>query len=121
MDEFKINAKRFRKDLKRAEKYFNTRSRFPKRVLEEAKKNTPRQTGYAKRNTELKKVSEGYEIIGDYPYSGVIDKGLYGKPPGSANGPKTQKGYSKQAPEGIVKPTLEKARELAFRFLRKLK
>lgn len=37
------------------------------------------------------------------PYARVIEYGLYGSPPGSANGPKTIGGYSSQAPAGVVR------------------
>lgn len=115
---FVLNDKRFKKDIKKATRFFT--KTFPKKVYEEFKDNTPIDGGNARRKTKLRKTSQGSEIKADYDYSGVIDKGLYGKPPGSANGPKTRKGYSTQAPKGIVDPTLEYAEELADAFLRRL-
>jgi hypothetical protein len=37
----------------------------------------------------------------------VLEFGEYGKPPGSASGPKTIGGYSKQAPNGMVRLTVQ--------------
>ena len=80
------------------------------------KRNTPRDRGNARNKTELvkDKVGRGFEIRSNYPYSKVIDEGKYGKPPGSANGPKTFAGYSTQAPQGIYVPT----NKFVKRFLR---
>lgn len=46
-------------------------------------------------------------ITNSLPYARVVEYGLYGKPPGSANGPKTRGGYSTQAPAGMVRITLQ--------------
>ena len=45
-------------------------------------------------------------ITNSLPYARVIEYGLFGKPPGSANGPKTVGGYSRQAPAGMVRLTV---------------
>jgi hypothetical protein len=42
-------------------------------------------------------------ITNNLPYIGVLEFGQYGNPPGSANGPKTIGGYSKQSPAGMVR------------------
>ena len=42
-------------------------------------------------------------VTNSVPYAHVVEYGLYGKPPGSANGPKTVAGYSSQAPAGFVR------------------
>lgn len=40
------------------------------------------------------------------PYARPLEYGLLGKPPGSANGPKSAGGYSSQAPAGMVRVTV---------------
>ena len=45
-------------------------------------------------------------LTNNLPYAAVAEFGLYGKPPGSANGPKTKAGYSTQAPAGMVRITI---------------
>jgi len=46
-------------------------------------------------------------LTNSVPYAKVVEFGLYGKPPGSANGPKTVNGYSKQAPAGYARLTAQ--------------
>ena len=46
-------------------------------------------------------------LTNSLPYAHVAEYGLYGKPPGSANGPKTRGGYSTQAPGGFVRLTVQ--------------
>ena len=46
-------------------------------------------------------------LTNSLPYAYVAEYGLYGKPPGSANGPKTIAGYSRQAPAGFVRLTVQ--------------
>ena len=118
MARFVLNDKRFQKDIKKATRFFT--KTFPKKVYNEFVDNTPKDSGNARNKTKLKKTQQGSEIVAKYDYSGVLDKGLYGKPPGSANGPKTVRGYSKQAPKGMVEPTLDYAEKLADEFLRRL-
>jgi hypothetical protein len=68
-------------------------------ALTEFKKNTPVKTGNAKANTS-KKVNE---IIADYPYATVLDKGRYFE---------NNRYYgSEQAPKGMTEPTIKKVRE----------
>lgn len=105
--DLKVNQRKFKKNIRRAKRILE--NELPKKALEEAKRNTPIDRGNARRKTKLKKekAGRGFELISDYDYSKVIDDGKYGKPPGTANGPKTRSGYSTQAPEGIYKPTLK--------------
>jgi hypothetical protein len=42
-------------------------------------------------------------ITNSLPYARVAEYGLWGKPPGSANGPKTVGGFSKRAVGGFVR------------------
>lgn len=44
-------------------------------------------------------------ITNNLPYIRQLEYGLYGKPPGSANGPKTTAGYSTQAQQGFIRLT----------------
>jgi len=52
------------------------------------------------------KPGQSIYITNSLPYSRALEYGLYGKPPGSANGPKTINGYSTQAPGGMVRLTV---------------
>lgn len=47
-----------------------------------------------------------FYLSNNLPYIRHLEYGLYGQPPGSANGPKTIGGYSKQAPAGMVRLTI---------------
>lgn len=47
-----------------------------------------------------------FYLSNNLPYIRHLEYGLYGTPQGSANGPKTVAGYSKQAPAGMVRITL---------------
>ena len=113
-NQLKINQRKFKRNIRKARRILE--NQLPKEALAETKRNTPRDGGNARSNTKLKKkVGRGFEIISDYEYADVIDDGLYGKPPGTAFGPKTRGGYSTQAPEGIYKPT----KQHLERFLRR--
>jgi hypothetical protein len=57
---------------------------LPKEAYHECVKNTPIDTGNARRKTTL----QGHEIQAKYPYAKRLDEG-----------------YSKQAPRGMVEPT----------------
>jgi len=103
-NQLKINQRKFKRNIRKAKRILE--NQVPREALKEAKRNTPRDKGNARSNTKLKKkVGRGFEIISDYNYAEVIDNGLYGKPPGTANGPKTRFGYSTQALQGIYEPT----------------
>lgn len=47
-----------------------------------------------------------FYLSNNLPYIRHLEYGLYGKPQGSANGPKTVGGFSKQAPAGMVRTTI---------------
>jgi len=104
-NQLKINQRKFKKNIRKARRILE--NELPRETLAEAKRNTPRDGGNARRNTKLikDKAGRGFQVISDYNYADVIDNGEYGKPPGSANGPKTRGGYSTQSPEGIYEPT----------------
>lgn len=114
---FGLDDRKFRKRNKRIERYMDTV--FPNKVLEDFKDNTPKASGNARQKTRKRRVREGWQIIGDYPYSGVIDQGKYPNPPKKGTG-KTRNGYSTQALDGIVKPTLKQAQARFRRFIRRI-
>lgn len=60
---------------------------------------TPKRSGNARRNTSAR----GNTILADYPYAGRLDEG-----------------YSKQAPNGMSKPTLEHFQKLVNERTRRL-
>ncbi len=47
-------------------------------------------------------------ITNSLPYAQTAEFGLYGDPPGSANGEKTAAGFSRQAPGGFVRLTVQR-------------
>lgn len=57
---------------------------------------------------QIAKLAAGrvFYLTNNLPYIRHLEYGLYGIPPGSANGPKTISGYSKQAPAGMVRITM---------------
>lgn len=57
---------------------------------------------------QVAKLASGrvFYLTNNLPYIRHLEYGLYGIPPGSANGPKTISGYSKQAPAGMVRTTV---------------
>lgn len=114
----KINDKIYRKKIKQLEKYVNRR--LPSETLSEFKANTPRDKGSARRNTKLKKKRNEFTIIGDYDYSGVLDRGLYPDPPKAGKG-KTRGGYSTQAPKGMVDPTLKFVEKQVKAFIKRIR
>ncbi|MCP4830936.1 MAG: hypothetical protein GY886_01835 [Gammaproteobacteria bacterium] len=113
-----INSRKFRRNVKKAEKFFNRT--LPKSALKEFKKQTPIDRGNARRKTTMKKTAQGFEIFGNYAYSGVLDKGLYPNPPKGGQG-KTRGGYSKQAPKGMVEPTIKYLRREVRKFIGRLR
>ena len=46
-------------------------------------------------------------LTNSMPYARKLEYGEYGNPKGSANGPKTQNGFSTQAPDGMVRLTVQ--------------
>lgn len=83
--------KRQNSNWKRREQQLNTFLRnLPKGMAEEFKKSTPIRTGNARSKTSLRQ----NEIQANYAYSVRLEKD----------------GWSRQAPEGMSKPTIEYAR-----------
>lgn len=60
-------------------------------------------------------------ITNSLPYARVLEYGLYGNPPGTANGPNTINGYSKQAPKGILRVTVLEYNQVIEKVLAKVK
>lgn len=60
-------------------------------------------------------------LTNSLPYAHIAEYGLYGKPPGSANGPKTTAGYSSQAVGGFVRLTVQDFSESLRRAVAKSK
>lgn len=79
----KVNSRVFDRRMRKL-------TQLPDDLLDEAleitKKNTPSNSGNARRNT----VKRGNSIVSDYPYAGRLDEG-----------------YSKQAPNGFTEPTIK--------------
>lgn len=111
---YKVNDKIYRKKVKRLERFAKTR--LPRMALQEFKKNTPVDNGNARRNTQLSKRSKGFTISGDYEYSGVLDRGLFPRNPKQGTG-KTRGGYSTQAPEGMIEPTVKYIEDVVRNFI----
>ena len=119
INDLKINQRKFKRNIRRAR--YILENKLPKEALAQAKRNTPKDGGNARLNTRLvkEKAGRGFDIISDYNYAKVIDEGLYGKPRGTANGPKTKAGYSTQALTGIYKPTKLYIERLLRRYFRR--
>ncbi len=95
-----IDTSAFDKQISDIEKY--VADRLVKEMVNEYKKNTPKDSGNARSRTKRK----GNSVIGDYGYAGVLDDGLFPNPPQVGTG-KTTNGYSTQATDGMAKPTLK--------------
>ena len=100
----KINDKVYKRRIKKLKRFVKTQ--LPRMALKEFKDNTPIDKGGARRNTKLRTNRNGFKITGNYPYSGVLDRGEYPKNPIKRTG-KTRNGYSTQAPKGMVEPTIK--------------
>lgn len=68
-------------------------------ALELTKANTPIASGNARRNTK----KQSNKIVSDYAYADRLDNG-----------------YSKQAPSGFTKPTIEQLDDETVKFIRKI-
>jgi len=92
----KVNSSVFEKRMKKL-------SGLPKFLLADAlrltKENTPVASGNARNKTTIK----GNKVVSDYAYAGRLDDG-----------------YSKQAPQGFTKPTIEQLDDDATKFVRKI-
>jgi len=92
-----------RVDARIFDKRMKELSELPEHLVDEAleltKQNTPAQSGHARDNT----VKRGNSIVSNYAYAGRLDQG-----------------YSKQAPRGFTKPTIEQLRKETDNFVRKI-
>ena len=111
---FIVNDKLFRKQMRTIENYAN--NKMPRIALKEYKKNTPKDSGNARRRTRRR----NNEIIGDYSYAGVLDDGLFPNPPKAGTG-KTTNGYSTQAKQGMAKPTIKELTKMFNAFVRRVR
>jgi hypothetical protein len=92
----KINRNLLTPALKRIRKQLD---QLPAEIYMEFVKNTPIDTGNARRSTQL---INNKKIAAKYIYAGRLEKG-----------------WSKQAPQGMVKPTKEWAKKRIKQILRK--
>ena len=92
----KVNSSVFEKRMKKL-------AVLPKFLLADAlrltKENTPVASGNARNKTTIK----GNKVVSDYAYAGRLDDG-----------------YSKQAPQGFTKPTIEQLDDKAKSYVRKI-
>jgi|11_taG_2_1085331.scaffolds.fasta_scaffold00187_16 hypothetical protein len=113
----KIRSKKFTKNIAKMERF--VKKTLPNASLKEMKDVTPRgKTSNAKRKTILKKKKDSFILEGNYPYSGVIDRGEYPNPPKKGTG-KTRMGYSTQAMDGIIDPTMKFIKKEVNKFIRR--
>ena len=113
---FTVNDKLFKKQMRKIERYVNYT--MPREALKIYKSETPKASingGNARRNTKRR----GMTIVGNYPYAGVLDDGLFPNPPQKGTG-KTTGGYSTQAKKGMATPTIKKLNVLFNRFVRRV-
>jgi len=114
----KVNDKIYRKRIKKLQRF--VKNRLPGMTLQEFKDNTPKEKGNAKKKTRLIRKRNGFDIKGDYAYSGVIDRGEYPKNPLSNTG-KTRNGYSTQSPNGMTTPTGKFVDKQVRKFIKRIK
>ena len=74
-------------------------SDFAEDVLQIAKANTPIDTGKARRGWRKRRSRKGFNIDNKTPYIGLLDFD-----------PSLKRPRSRQAPRGIIKPTVESSR-----------
>lgn len=84
----------------RLNKIQNQLERIPPQAYRHFKSITPKRTGNAKNKTNYASTDFGGSIRGDYPYANRLNEG-----------------YSKQAPDGMTKPTIDKIRQLVKRVI----
>ena len=111
---FIVNDKLFRKQIRKIENYVDRK--IPKIALKEYKKNTPKDSGNARRKTKL----FNRTIRGNYGYAGVLDDGLFPNPPKEGKG-KTSGGFSTQAPQGMTKPTVKEIEKQFRAFIKRVR
>lgn len=91
------NIARTMKGLKRdRDRLLNS---FADEVLDVAKANTPIDTGKARRGWRKRRSRNGYNIDNRVPYVGLLDFD-----------PGLKRPRSRQAPQGIIKPTVKSVR-----------
>lgn len=115
---FRVNDRRIRRVTKSLLNY--VKRSLPRDSLKQMKEETPIQSGNARRKTVLSTNKNGFKLTGNYPYSGVIDKGGYPNPPKEGTG-KTRNGYSTQAPKGVTEPTVKFIEKTMRRKIRRMK
>ena len=111
---FTVNDKLYRKQMAKIERYVNRT--LPNVALKVYKKNTPVDSGNARRKT----IKRSNTIIGNYAYAGVLDDGLFPNPPKAGTG-KTSNGYSTQATKGMATPTIKELRKQFNAFVRRVR
>lgn len=90
-------------DLRSVKQQFLQNLKVPRAILDDGYdffvKTTPVDTGNARRSTEKDVIN--YKITADYPYAERLDKG-----------------WSKQAPDGMVQPTIDHISKRINQYLR---
>ena len=94
----RTDSKEFKKQLKNVNKNVDSIGYSAYKYF---KSITPIDKGNARRNTVFRDKTHQKEIIADYPYSERLNTG-----------------YSDQAPQGMVKPTLKYIKQLFDRIIR---
>jgi|TARA_R100001198_G_C5239063_1_gene216414 hypothetical protein len=92
----KINAKVF-------EKRMNKLAGLPSYLVDEALDITKENTPVASGNARNKTIKKGNKIVSNYAYAGRLNDG-----------------YSRQAPQGFTKPTIEQLDDQAEKYIRKI-
>ena len=72
-------------------------------ALPKFKKNTPINTGNARKNTRLSQSKKNYVIQAKYPYAGRLDEG-----------------WSKQSPKGMTAPTERDIDDLVAQYIKRV-
>lgn len=75
--------------------------RLPRQAYDEFKKETPIDTGNARRQTRFTNTNSGGSIFGNYNYANRLNAG-----------------YSKQSPDGMTEPTIAEIRKQLGRAIR---
>lgn len=94
--DLKINAKVFDKRMKEL-------AGLPSFLVDEALDITKENTPVASGNARNKTIKKGNKIVSNYAYAGRLNEG-----------------YSKQAPKGFTKPTIEQLDDQAEKYIRKI-
>ena len=92
----KIDAKIFNKRM-------NKLAGLPSYLVDEALDITKDNTPIASGNARNKTIKKGNKIVSNYAYAGRLDEG-----------------YSKQAPQGFTKPTIEQLDDKTQKYVRKI-